>query len=122
VEGARSDKGSREIARSVRFLAHLMPIHRQRCYPYFRGRAFDQYNVNVVSSAFRNHSATSFAWKGRSHGSRSRLSKSVISSAVLGFLILFNARNMCSLRRRLEFSTFFIGTERILWEPLLRAV
>jgi hypothetical protein len=29
---------------------------------------------------------------------------------VLGFLILFNAVKTCSLRRRLEFSTFFIGT------------
>ena len=74
-----------------------------------------------MSSAFRNHSATSFALKGRSPGSRSRLSKSVISSAVLGFLILFNAATICSLRR-LEFETFFIGTERIFWEPLLRAV
>jgi hypothetical protein len=74
-----------------------------------------------MSSVFRNHSATSFAWKGRSAGSRSRLSKSAISSAVLGFLILFNARKMWSLRR-LEFCTFFIGTERIFWEPLLRAV
>lgn len=64
-------------------------------------------------SVFRNHSETSFAWKGRSPGSRSRLSKSVISSAVLGFLILFNAVKISSLRRRLEFSTFFIGTERI---------
>jgi len=36
-----------------------------------------------------------------------RLSNSVISPAVLGFLILFNARKMCSLRRRLEFGTFF---------------
>ena len=63
-----------------------------------------------MSSVFRNKSATSFAWKGRSPGSRSRLSKSVISSAVLGFLILFNAVKTCSLRRRLEFSTFFIGT------------
>jgi hypothetical protein len=34
--------------------------------------------------------------KGRSSRSKSRLSKSVISPAVLGFLILFNARKMCS--------------------------
>jgi len=26
---------------------------------------------------------------------------------------------MCSLKRRLEFETFFIGTERIFWEPLI---
>jgi len=75
---------------------------------YFRGRVLDQYSVNAVSLVFRNHSATSFAWKGRSSRSRSRLSNSVISSAVLGFLILFNARKMCSLRRRLEFGIFFI--------------
>ena len=44
---------------------------------------------------FRNQSATSFAWKGRSSSSRSRLSNSVIPSAVLGFLILFNpSRNV----------------------------
>jgi hypothetical protein len=30
------------------------------------------------------------------------------SLAVLGFLILFDARKMCSLRRRLEFGIFFI--------------
>ena len=35
----------------------------------------------------------------------------MISLAVLGFLILFNARKICSLRRRLEFGTFFIGKE-----------
>jgi len=32
----------------------------------------------------------------------------VISPAVLGFLILFNARKMCSPRRRFEFGIFFI--------------
>lgn len=52
---------------------------------------------------FRNDSATSFVWKGRSSGSRSRLSNSVISSAVLGLLILFSARERCSSKRRLEF-------------------
>jgi hypothetical protein len=36
------------------------------------------------------------------------LSNSVISPAVVGFLTLFNARKMCSLRRRLEFGIFFI--------------
>ena len=77
--------------------------------PYFRGRALDQYSVNAVSSALRNHSATSLASKGRSPRSRLRLSKSVISTAVLGFLILFNACKMCSLRRRLEFEIFFIA-------------
>jgi hypothetical protein len=46
----------------------------------------------------------SFVWKGRSSSSRSRLSNSVISSAVLGFLILFNAREMCSPKRRREFA------------------
>ena len=77
--------------------------------PYFRGRALDQYSVNAVSSVFRNHSATSLVWKGRSSRSSSQLSNSVISSAVLGFLILFNARKMCSLRRRVEFGIFFIA-------------
>jgi len=37
------------------------------------------------------------------------LSNSVISSAVLGFLILFNAREMCSSRRRLAFRIFPIS-------------
>src|ERR1035441_5530150 len=68
--------------------------------PYFRGRALDQYSVNAVSSVFRNHSATSFAWKGLSSRSRSRLSNSVISPAVLGFLILFNARKITELLNR----------------------
>ena len=77
--------------------------------PYFRGRTRDQYSVNATSSVFRNHSATSFAWKGPSSRSRSPLSNSVISPAVLGLLILFNARKMCSLRRRLEFGIFFIA-------------
>src|SRR5208282_5438894 len=72
-------------------------------------RALDQYRVNAVSPVFRNHSATSFVWKGRSSISRSRLSNSVISSAVLGFLIWFNAREMCSSRRRLEFGIFRIS-------------
>ena len=63
---------------------------------YLRGRVLDQYSVSAVFSVFRNHSATSLVWKGRSSGSRSRLSNSVISSAVLGFLILFSARKMCS--------------------------
>jgi hypothetical protein len=76
---------------------------------YFRGRVLDQYSVNAASSVFRNHSPTSLAWTERSPGSRSRLSNSVISPAVLGFLILFNARKMCSLRRRLEFGIFFIA-------------
>ena len=73
----------------------------------------DEPLTNTVSRLclrlFRNHSATSFAWKGRSSRSRSRLSNSVISTAVLGFLILFNARKMCSLRLRLEFGIFFIA-------------
>jgi hypothetical protein len=59
---------------------------------YSRGRARNQYSLNTVSSVFRNHSAISFNWKGRSSSSRSRLSNSVISPAVLGFLIGFNAR------------------------------
>jgi len=62
--------------------------------PYFRGRALDQYSVSAVSSDFRNHLATSSSWKGRSPHSRSRLSNSVISPAVLGFLILFTAFKM----------------------------
>jgi len=86
-----------------------MAARYERDDPYFRGRALDQYSVNAVSSVFRNHSATSFAWKGLSSRSRSRLSNSVISPAVLGLLILFNARTMCSLRRRLEFGIFFIA-------------
>ena len=48
--------------------AHVVvPASRNRRYdPYLRGRAIDQYSVNAVSSLFRNHSATSSAWKGRS--------------------------------------------------------
>jgi len=90
-------------------------LHAQKCSrsssasSYFRGRDLDQYRVSAVSSVFRNHSATSFVWKGRSSTSRSRLSNSVISPAVLGFLILFNARKMCSLRRLLDFGIFFIA-------------
>ena len=80
---------------------------------YFRGRVLDQYSVNAVSSVLRNHSATSFAWKGRSSRSKSRLSNSVISPAVLGFLILFNARTMCSLRQRLELGIFFIAASTV---------
>ncbi len=67
-----------------------------------------------MSPVFRNRSATSFVWKGRSSGSRSRLSNSVISSDVLGFLILFNARAMCSSRRRLEFGICRIFRFRLL--------
>ncbi|MGA9863640.1 MAG: reverse transcriptase-like protein [Terriglobales bacterium] len=37
------------------------------------------------------------------------MSNSVISPAVLGFLIWFNARKMCSPRRRFEFGIFFIA-------------
>src|ERR1039457_6555779 len=77
--------------------------------PYFRGGAREEYSVNAVSSVFRNRSVTSFPWKRLSSRSRSRLSNSVISPAVLGFLILFNARKMCSPRRRLEFGIFFIA-------------
>ena len=76
---------------------------------YFRGRARNQYIVNTVSSVSRNHSAISFDWKGRSSSSRSRLSNSVISPAVLGFLIGFNACKTWSLRRRLESGIFFIA-------------
>jgi hypothetical protein len=64
-----------------------------------------------VSSVFPSHSAMSVSWKGRSPWSRSPFSNSVISPAVLGFLILFNAREMCSLMRRFEFGVFFIGKE-----------
>jgi hypothetical protein len=66
----------------------------KRMIPHFRGRALDQYSVSAVSSDFRNHLATSSSWKGRSPHSRSRLSNSVISPAVLGFLILFTAFKM----------------------------
>jgi|HubBroStandDraft_4_1064222.scaffolds.fasta_scaffold02051_1 hypothetical protein len=76
---------------------------------YSRGRARNQYSLNTVSSVFRNHSAISFNWKGRSSSSRSRLSNSVISPAVLGFLIGFNARKTWSLRGRLESGIFFIA-------------
>ena len=90
--------------------------------PYFRGRALDQYSLNAVSSPFRSHSATSFSWKGRSPCSRSRLSNSVTSPAVLGFLILFNAREMCSLRRRFEFGVFFIREGEFFRQPPLRGL
>jgi hypothetical protein len=76
---------------------------------YFRGRARNQYSVNTVSSVSRNHSAISFNWKGRSSSSRSGLSNSVISPAVLGFLIGFNARKAWLLRGRLESGIFFIA-------------
>jgi hypothetical protein len=77
--------------------------------PYFRGRVGDQYSVNAAPSVFCNHSATSFVLKGRSPTSRSLLSNSAISPAVLGFRTLFNARTMCSLRRRLESGIFFMA-------------
>jgi hypothetical protein len=41
----------------------------------------------------------------------------VISPAVLGFLISFNARNMCSLRRQLEFGIFLIAASTVSKEP-----
>jgi hypothetical protein len=87
--------------------------------PYFRGRVLDQYSVNAVSSLFRSHSAMSLSWKARSPCSRSRLSNSVISPAVLGFLILFNAREMCSPRRRFEFGIFFIWEGEFSRQPPL---
>ena len=67
-----------------------------------------------MSSVVRSHSATSPSWKGRSPRSSSRLSNSVISPAVLGFLILFNAREMCSLRSRFELGVPFIEEGDIL--------
>jgi hypothetical protein len=75
-----------------------------------------------VSSAFCNQSATSVSWKGRSPWSRSPFSNSVISPAVLGFLILFNAREMGSLRRRFEFGAFFIWEVELSRQPLLRGL
>jgi hypothetical protein len=90
--------------------------------PYFRGRAFDQYSVDAVSSAFCNQSATSFSWKGRSSWSRSPFSNSVISPAVLGFLILFNTREMCSLRRRFEFGVIFMREGEFSRQPPLRGL
>jgi hypothetical protein len=63
--------------------------------------------IQTFWCAFRNQADTSRAWKGGSPGPRSRLSTSVISSAVLGFLILFKARHMCSSRG------FAFGTWRI---------
>jgi hypothetical protein len=41
----------------------------------------------------------------------------VISAAVLGFLISFNARKTCSLSRRLEFEIFFIAASIVSKEP-----
>jgi hypothetical protein len=75
-----------------------------------------------MSSLFCNHSATSFAWKGRSPRSRLRFSNSAISPAVLGFLISFSARKMCSLRRRLEFGIFLIAASPVPnnWHLILR--
>ncbi len=67
---------------------------------YLRGRLSSQCKLNTVPGASLSQAATSFAWKGRSPGARSRFSSSVISPAVLGFLILFNARSMCSSSRR----------------------
>ena len=57
---------------------------------------------------FRSHSATAPSWKGWTPRSSSRLGSSVISLPVLGFLILFNAREMCSLRSRFELGVLFI--------------
>lgn len=69
---------------------------------YLRTRVLDQYKVNTAFWLFCNRSATSLVSKGRSSESSSRLSNSVISSAVLGLLIVFSAREMCTSRRRLE--------------------
>ncbi len=46
----------------------------------------------------------------------------MISPAVLGFLISFNARKTCSLRRRLEFGIFFIAASTVPknWHLILR--
>lgn len=79
---------------------------------YLRGRVLSQYKLNAVSDAFRNQVDTSLTWKGGSPGSRSRLSTSVISSAVLGFLILFNARLICA-SRRFAFGTWLIRGTRV---------
>jgi hypothetical protein len=46
----------------------------------------------------------------------------VISPEVLGFLILFNAREMCSLRRTFEFGAFFIWEAELSRQPLLRGL
>jgi len=72
-----------------------------------RGRLLSQYKFSTFCCAFRNQSDTSLTWKGGSPGPRSRLSTPVISSAVLGFLILFKARHICSSRG------FAFGTCRI---------
>jgi hypothetical protein len=79
--------------------------------PYFRGRAFDQHGVNEVSSVFRKHSATSFCWKRQAPLLKVTIVTPVITPAVLGFLILFNARKMCSLTRRSEFGASSLGKE-----------
>ena|SRR5208282_124039 len=77
---------------------------------YLRTRALDQYRVNTAFWLFCNRSATSSVSKGRSSESNSRLTNSVISSAVLGFLIVFSAREMCASRRRLELGICLIPT------------
>ena len=59
-------------------------------------------------------------WKARSPCPRSRLSHSVISPAVVGLLILFNALKMCSQRRRFEFGTHFIWKGDFSRQPPLR--
>jgi hypothetical protein len=41
---------------------------------------------------------------------------------VLAFLILFNARGMCSLRRPFEFAAFFIWEVEHAGQPLLRGL
>ena len=74
---------------------------------YLRTRPLDQYRVNTAFGLFCNHSVTSSVWKGRSPASSSRLSNSAISSAVLGFLISFNTREMCA-SRRLDFEICLI--------------
>jgi hypothetical protein len=112
-----SSIGGAELHRGFLTLSNPKPDD-----PYFRGRAFDQHSVNEVSSLFRKHSATSFCRKGRSPCSRSRLCNPVITPAVLGFLILFNARKMCSLTRRSEFGAFFLGKGEFSTQPPLQGL
>ena len=77
----------------------------------------DKLLTNTVSILFPRRFATTprrhLFGKGGPQDLGCDLSNSVISPAVLGFLILFNARKMCSLRRRLEFGIFFIASSTV---------
>jgi hypothetical protein len=84
-----------------------------------QGRVLDQYSVNAVSSVFRNHSARSFCLE------RAVLKVQVtieqLSDFATGgwFLILFNARKMCSLG---HFGICRDQDDRQIGKPLLDIV